>query len=57
MDRGPGKLRGTTKPNGDYVWNSSGIIEGLVVYLSWAVGWMQLDFLPCEDVSLVIDTG
>ena len=29
----PGKLRGTTKPDGNYVWNGSKMIEGSVVYL------------------------
>ena len=31
MARGLDKLRGTTKPNSDYVLNGSGTIEGLVV--------------------------
>ena len=28
-----GKLRGTIKPDGDYIWNSSGAIGSSVVYL------------------------
>ena len=32
MAGGPGKLRRTTKPDGDHIWNVSGMIEGLVVY-------------------------
>ena len=33
MTGGPGKLRGTTKHDGDHVWNGFGTIEGSVVYL------------------------
>ena len=33
MAGGPGKLRGTTKPDGDHVWNGSGAIGSSVVYL------------------------
>ena len=28
-----GELHGTTKPDGDHVWNGSGAIWSLVVYL------------------------
>ena len=38
MAEGPGKLRGMSKPDGDYVWNGSGMIEGLVVYLELQIG-------------------
>ena len=29
MARGPGGLRGTTEPDGNHVWNGSGMIEDL----------------------------
>ena len=32
MPRVPSKVCETTKPDGDYVWNGFGTIEGLVVY-------------------------
>ena len=38
MTGGPGELRGTTKPDGDHVWNGSGTIEGSVVYLETQIG-------------------
>ena len=34
----PGELRETTKPNGNYVWNGSGAIGSLVVYLELQIG-------------------
>ena len=38
---GPNKLRGTTKPDGDHVWNGSGVIEGSIVYLELQIGdWL-----------------
>ena len=33
MAVGAGKLHGTTKTNGNHVWNGSETIEGLVIYL------------------------
>ena len=38
MAGGPGELRGTTKPDGDHVWNGSGVIWSLVVYLELQIG-------------------
>ena len=38
MAGGPGKLRGTTKPDGDYVWNGSGAIGSSVVYFELQIG-------------------
>ena len=32
MAGGPGELRGTTKPDDEYVWNGFGAIGNLVVY-------------------------
>ena len=49
MAGGPGKLRGTTKPDNDYVWNGSGMIEGLVVYLKSNIG----DWLTTVDLKNV----
>ena len=37
MAGGPGKLCGTTKPDGNHVWNGSGTIKGLVVYLEFQI--------------------
>ena len=34
MAGGPGKLRGMTKPDDEYVGNGSGAIGSLVVYLA-----------------------
>ena len=34
MAGGPGKLYGTTKPDGEYVGNGSGAIGSAVVYLA-----------------------
>ena len=34
MAGGPGELRGTTKPDGEYVGNGSGAIGSVVVYLA-----------------------
>ena len=34
MAGGLGELRGTTKPDGEYVRNGSGAIESAVVYLA-----------------------
>ena len=33
-----GKLCGTTKPDGEHVWNGSETIEGLVVYFEIQIG-------------------
>ena len=54
MAGGPGELRGTTKPDGDHVWNGSGVIWSLVVYLELQIGDRlgSLDpqnVLACED--------
>ena len=38
MAGGPGKLRKTTKPDSDYVWNGFGAIGSLVVYLELPIG-------------------
>ena len=38
MAGGPGKLRGMTKPDGDHVWNGSGMIEGSIIYLETQIG-------------------
>ena len=38
MAEGPGELRGITKPDGDHVWNGSGAIGSLVVYLELQMG-------------------
>ena len=41
MARGPGKLRETTKPDGDYVWNGFGATGSSVVYLKLQIGdWL-----------------
>ena len=41
MAGGPGKLRETTKPDGDHIWNGSGTIRSLVVYLELQIGdWL-----------------
>ena len=42
MTGGPGKLREITKPDNDHVWNGSGMIEGLVVYLEFQIGGWQI---------------
>ena len=34
----PSELRKTTKPDGDHVWNGSGVIEGLVIYFELQIG-------------------
>ena len=39
MAGGPGKLRKTTKPDGDYVWNGFGTIVASVVYLEAPDRW------------------
>ena len=42
MARGSGKLRGITKIDGNYIWNSSGTIEGSVVYLELQIrNWLE----------------
>ena len=38
MAGGPGELCRTIKPDGDYIWNGSGAIEGLVVYFELQIG-------------------
>ena len=38
MAGGPGELHGTTKPDGDHVWNGSGTIVDSVVYLELQIG-------------------
>ena len=38
MAEGPGELRGTTKLDGDHVWNGSGAIGSSVVYLELQIG-------------------
>ena len=45
MAGSPGKLRRTTKPDGDHIWNGSRTIEGLVVYFETQIG----DRLTCLD--------
>ena len=41
MAGGPSELRRTTKPDGEYVWNGSGAIQSLVVYLELQIGdWL-----------------
>ena len=49
MARGPGKLRGTTKPDGDHVWNSFGAIGSSVVYLELQIG-DRLESLDPQNV-------
>ena len=40
-----GELRGTTKPDGDSVWNGFGMIESLIVYLETQIN----NWLICFD--------
>ena len=54
MAGGPGKLRGTTKPDGDHVWNGSEAIGSLVVYFELQIGdWLgslyPQNVMACED--------
>ena len=44
MAGGPSKLRGTTKPDDDHVWNGSGIIEDLASSLESQVDDWQTSF-------------
>ena len=46
MAGGLGELRGTTKLDGDHVWNGSGTIEGLEVYLESQIDDRQTSFDP-----------
>ena len=39
-----GELYGKTKPNGDYVWNGSGMIEGLTGSLEFQIDDQQDKF-------------
>ena len=46
MARSPGKLLETTKPDGYYVQNGFGMIEGSVVYLDSQIGNWQTSLDP-----------
>ena len=42
MAGGLGKLCGTIEPDGNYVWNDFGMIEGLIVYFELQIGdWLR----------------
>ena len=54
MAEGPGELRRTIKPDGEHVWNSSGVIGSSVVYFELQIGDRlgsldPQDILACED--------
>ena len=54
MAGGLGKLRETTKPDGEHVWNGFGAIESLVVYLELQISdrlgnLNAQNVLACED--------
>ena len=41
MAGGPGRLRGTTEPDGNHVWNGSGTIEDSASSLEFQIGdWL-----------------
>ena len=52
-----GKLRRTTKLDGNYVWNGSRIIEGLVVYLELQISdWLgSLDLKNVQTENMTRD--
>ena len=49
MAGGLGKLRGITKLDSDHVWNGSGAIGSLVIYLEFQIG-DQLGSLDPKNV-------
>ena len=54
MAGSPSELRRTTKLDGDYIWNGSETIEGLVVYLELQIGdW--LGSLDPKNVQILGD--
>ena len=57
MAGGPGKLRETTKPDDDHVWNGSEAIGSLVVYLVAPDKWLARKPWFKERTSMGDDEG